>query len=57
MDNRELVQRLESIAGEGNVVHTRTGLLVFEYDASLTRGMPDAVAFSTSTEQVSGLWT
>lgn len=55
MKNRELVQRLESIVGKGNVVHSRTGLLAYEYDASLNWGMPDAVAFAASTEQVSEL--
>ena len=57
MNNRELVQRLESIVGKGNVVHSRTGLLAYEYDASLARGMPDAVAFAVNTEQVSKLVT
>jgi glycolate oxidase len=57
MEKGELVQRLESIVGKGNVVHSRTGLLAYEYDASLARGMPDAVAFAVNTEQVSKLVT
>jgi glycolate oxidase len=55
MEKGELVRNPESIVGTGNVVHSRTGLLAYEYDASLNRGMPDAVAFATSTEQVSEL--
>ncbi len=55
MEKGELVRNLESIVGKGNVVQTRTGLLAYEYDASLAWGMPDAVAFAASTEQVSGL--
>jgi glycolate oxidase len=57
MEKGELVQRLESIVGKGNVVHSRTGLLAYEYDASLNWGMPDAVAFAANTEQVSELVT
>jgi glycolate oxidase len=55
VENLELTRKLESIVGKGNVVHTRTGLLVYEYDASLNRSLPDAVAFATSTNQVSDL--
>lgn len=55
MEKKELIRKMESIVGKGNVVHSHTGLLVYEYDASLHRGLPDAVAFATSTEQVSRL--
>jgi glycolate oxidase len=55
MENRELAQKLESIVGKGNVVHTRTGLLMYENGASLNRSLPDAVAFAASTNQVSEL--
>lgn len=57
MEKGELVRNLESIVGKGNVVYSRTGLLAYEYDASLNRGMPDAVVFVVSTEQVSELLT
>jgi len=52
-----LVKKLETIVGKGNVVHSRTGLFAYEYDASLNWGMPDAVAFAANTEQVSELVT
>jgi FAD/FMN-containing dehydrogenase len=55
MEKGELVQRLESIMGKGNVVHSRRGLFAYEYDASLNRGMSDAVASAANTEQVSEL--
>jgi len=48
MKKKELIRKMESIVGKGNVVHSRTGLIVYEYDASLHRGLPDAVAFATS---------
>lgn len=50
-----LIQKMESIVGRGNVVSSRTGLLVYEYDGSLQRGLPEAVAFATAAEQVSDL--
>jgi glycolate oxidase len=46
---------MESIVGRGNVLHSRTALLVYEYDGSLLRGLPDAVAFAASTGQISKL--
>ena len=55
MKKRELIQKMESIVGRGNVLHSRTALLVYEYDGSLQRGLPDAVAFATSTEHISQL--
>jgi len=55
MKKRELIRKMESIVGRGNVLHSRTALLVYEYDGSLRRGLPDAVAFATSTEQISQL--
>jgi glycolate oxidase len=55
MEKDELVRNLEVIVGKGNVVHSRTGLLAYEYDASLKRGIPDAVVFASSTGQVSEL--
>ena len=55
MKKRELIRKMESIVGRGNVLHSRTALLVYEYDGSLQRGLPDAVAFATSAEQISQL--
>lgn len=55
MEKGELIRKIESTVGKGNVLHRYTDLLVYEYDASLHRGLPDAVAFATSTDQVSQL--
>lgn len=55
MGKSQLVRKIESIVGKGNALHRHTDLLVYEYDASLHRGLPDAVAFATSTDQVSQL--
>lgn len=55
MKKKEIIREVESIVGKGNVLHSQTDLLAYEYDASLYRGLPDAVAFAISTEQVSKL--
>ena len=55
MDRKKLIREMESIVGKGNVLTDRTSLSVYEYDASLCQGKPDAVAFVTKTQQVSQL--
>ena len=52
---KKLFRALEGIVGRGNVLRDRAALSVYDYDASLFRGHPDAVVFVTSTEQVSQL--
>ncbi len=51
----EFVDRLRQIVGFGNVVYHPDDLLVFEYDGSIDRGMPKAVAFPLNTHEVSRL--
>lgn len=41
--------------GGENVLWRRADLMVYEYDASLDRGLPDAVVFPQSTDHVSGV--
>jgi glycolate oxidase subunit GlcD len=55
MDKKQLIKEMKAIVGKENVVSSRTALLTYEYDASLYRGMPDAVAYVNSAEQVSQL--
>ena len=55
MVTQQFVQQLKAIVGEGNVVFHPDDLLVFEYDGSVDRGMPAAVALPNSVEQVSRL--
>jgi glycolate oxidase subunit GlcD len=55
MDQKKLIREIESIVGKGNVLTDKTSLRVYEYDASLCQGRPDAVAFVTKTLQVSQL--
>ena len=51
----QFVDRLRQIVGLGNVVYHPDDLLVFEYDGSIDRGMPKAVAFPLNTHEVSRL--
>lgn len=55
MTSKALIRDMETIVGKGNVLHDQTSLSVYDYDASLFRGLPDAVAFAMTTEQVSKL--
>ena len=50
---RRIVRELEQVLGRGNVVHHPEDLLVYEYDGSIDRAIPQAVVFPTSTEEVS----
>ncbi|MCF8104028.1 MAG: FAD-binding protein [Desulfohalobiaceae bacterium] len=53
--NDPLIRDLEAIVGQGNVLYDKVSLSHYEYDASLFKARPRAIAFATSTEQVSGL--
>ncbi len=52
-DFKEFLSRLQGIVGEENVVHHADDLLVFEYDGSVDRGLPEAVVFPADTGEVS----
>lgn len=51
----QLIRELEQIAGKGNVFSSPEELLVYQYDASVDRGNPQAVVLPSSTEQVAGV--
>ena len=53
MQKQKFIQELKAIVGEANVVFHPEDLLVFEYDGSIDRGMPEAVVFPISVEEVS----
>ena len=50
---RRLLDDFRSVVGDENVIYHPEDLLVFEYDGSVDRGMPEAVVFPSSTEEVS----
>jgi glycolate oxidase len=49
----DFISGLQGIVGEASVVFHPDDLLVFEYDGSVDRGMPDAVVFPISVDEVS----
>ena len=55
VDAGRIIEGLQRIVGEANVIHHAEDLLVYEYDGSIDTAMPLAVAFPTSTEEVSRL--
>ena len=55
MDFSKLLKSLQGVVGEKNVVYHPDDLLVFEYDGSVDRSMPNAVVFPNSTDEVSSV--
>ena len=53
MDTQTLVDRLGEIVGPGNVLSSQMDLMLYSYDASPEKGMPDVVVLPSSTEEVS----
>ncbi|HXZ29026.1 MAG TPA: FAD-linked oxidase C-terminal domain-containing protein [Terriglobales bacterium] len=47
-----LVRQLRKILGDDGVLHRREDLLLYEYDAGFSRGLPGAVLFPRTTAQV-----
>ena len=50
---RRILKELQNIVGEANVLHHPEDLLVFEYDGSIDRAIPESVIFPATTEEVS----
>ena len=53
MPAEQFIQQLKAIVGEAHVVSHPEDLVVFEYDGSVAKGMPETVVFPRSAEQVS----
>ncbi|MCI0530280.1 MAG: FAD-binding protein, partial [Nitrospira sp.] len=53
MDKRKIVNELAKVVGAESVFHDPEDLAAYQYDAYLSRAMPDLVVFPTTTEQVS----
>ncbi len=53
MSTAAVVRELRKIAGTEAVLHRREDLMLYEYDAGLSTGAPQAVVFPRTTEQVS----
>ena len=48
----QLIRNLQAAVGDDAVIWLPEDLIVYEYDATIDRGSPDAIVFPTSTEQV-----
>ncbi len=53
MESQPFTEQLKAIVGAANVIYHPEDLLVFEYDGSVDRGVPAAVVFPSSTDEVS----
>jgi glycolate oxidase len=53
MADPKLLRELQAIVGREAVLHAPEDLLLYEYDATIERGLPDAVVLPSSAEQVS----
>src|ERR1041385_8892529 len=48
-----IARKLRKIVGHDAVLSDRADLMLYEYDGGVQRALPEAVAFPTTTEQVS----
>jgi len=53
--DRRLVRELQAAVGRRWVLHTPEDLLVYEYDATIDRGLPEVVVLPESAEQVAAV--
>ena len=52
---RHIVKELQRIVGKDNVIYHPEDLLVYEYDGSIDRAIPEAVVFPDTTEEISSV--
>ncbi len=52
---QRIIKELEDIVGKPNVIYHPEDLLVYEYDGSIDKAMPEAVVFPATTGEVSRL--
>ena len=52
---QHIIKELEDMVGKPNVIHHPEDLLVYEYDGSIDKAIPEAVVFPATTEEVSRL--
>lgn len=55
MDKQELVAELLKIFGPDGMLYAPEDVLVYEYDFSLDKNLPEAVVFPSTTEQIAAL--
>ena len=55
MANSQLISQLQSLLGANNVLHRPEDLMLYEYDASVDKGVPGAVVFPSTAAEVAAL--
>jgi glycolate oxidase len=55
MLSSDTIRELQAIAGARNVLFAPEDLIVFEYDATIERGVPDAVVLPATTQEVAAV--
>ena len=53
--SKGIVRAISDLIGPENVLHEPEDMLVFEYDASIDRAIPQAVVLPSSPEQISAI--
>jgi len=51
MANSQLIRELQAIVGKQYVLHAPEDLLVYEYDATIERGLPEAVVLPATASR------
>ncbi len=51
--NSDLIRDLQSLLGPASVLSLPEELLMYEYDGSIEKALPDAVVFPSTTQHVS----
>ncbi len=52
MLSANIIKEFKNIVGEDNVLSSKLELMIYEYDASVYKAMPDLIVFPTMAEQV-----
>ncbi|MGB6836449.1 MAG: FAD-binding oxidoreductase, partial [Dehalococcoidia bacterium] len=52
---KQVIRELEAVVGQRYVLHHPEDLLVFEYDATIERALPQAVVFPETADEVSAV--
>jgi glycolate oxidase len=55
--DKEILQKIQSLVGTGNCLHTKEAMACYGYDASASACLPDVVVFPGNTQEISSLVT
>jgi len=55
MISKKIIKRLQKVCGANDVLYNSRDLMLYEYDASLDKALPDAIVLPESTHEVIGI--